>query len=250
MKPRNAAQLELPLGPAASELVARVHIGLGNRPVSYTLKRSGRRRLITLTIDEEGLRVGAPLAATQHAIEGMLRKHEAWVLRKLAEWQERRAPAPRWATGDTLMLLGAPLRLALVPGKDPPLLDATRLVVGESTDDVAQAVVDWLKHEALACFSARVDHFAPAVGVPVPAVRLTSARTRWGSCHAAGRVLLHWRLVQCPLRLVDYVVVHELAHLREMNHSPRFWRIVEELLPDYAARKREIRTDGHRFLRV
>ncbi len=250
MKRRKAAQLELPLAPGASELVARAHIGLGDRPVSYTLKRSVRRRLITLTIDEEGLRVGAPIEATQHAIDGMLRKHEAWVLRKLAEWQVRRAPPPRWADGETVMLLGTPLRLTLVPRNAAPSHDGVRLVVGQAAGDVAQAVVGWLKREALACFQARIAGFAPALGVPAPDVRLSSARTRWGTCHAAGRVLLHWRLVQCPLRLIDYVVVHELAHLREMNHSPRFWRIVGGVLPDYAARKREIRTEGHRFLRV
>lgn len=250
MKPRKAAQLELPLAPQASELVSRAHIGLGNRPVSYTLKRSARRRLIALTIDEQGLRVGAPLNATQHDIDRMLAKHAAWILRKLAEWRERRSPPLRWVDGEALTLLGAPLRLTIVPGPDAPLRDGARLVVGQAAGDLAQAVIGWLKREALACFHARVAGFAPALGVSAPDVRLSSARTRWGSCHAAGRVLLHWRLVQCPLRLIDYVVVHELAHLREMNHSPRFWRIVGGLLPDYAARKREIRIEGYRYLRV
>lgn len=250
MKRRKAAQLELPLAPGTGELVTRAHIGLGNRPLSYTLKRSARRRRITLTIDEQGLRVGAPLDATQHAIDGMLRSHEGWVLRKLAEWQARRMPPPRWTDGEILTLLGAPLRLTLVSGRDAPLRNGAQLVIGQTAGDLAQAVVSWLKREALACFHARVAHFAPALGVPAPDVRLSSARTRWGSCHAAGRVLLHWRLVQCPLRLIDYVVVHELAHLREMNHSPRFWRIVGGLLPDYAARKSEIRTEGSRYLRV
>ena len=130
--------------------------------------------------------------------------------------------------------------------------DGERLVVGvpalSRPDDIAQAVTAWLRDAALACFRTRVAHYVPQLCVTAPEIRLSEARTRWGSCHPAGRVLLNWRLIQMPLRLVDYVVVHELAHLREMNHSPRFWRTVAGIIPDYAARRTEIRLEGHRYL--
>ena len=79
-------------------------------------------------------------------------------------------------------------------------------------------------------------------------IRLSNARSRWGSCHTSGRISLNWRLIHLPSHLIDYVVVHELAHLVEMNHSPRFWAVVARVIPDYAARRREIRKESHRYV--
>ena len=246
-------QLELALDFRRTEAVSHAHISFGGRLVSYSINRSRRRRgSYTLAIDERGLRIGVPWHATPHAIETELRKHEAWIVRKLAQWEERRAPALHWRDGEGLTLLGGPLRLALVPGPPSAAKDGERLVVGvpasSRPDDIARTVTAWLREAALTCFRTRIAHYIPQLCVPAPEVRLSEARTRWGSCHPAGRVLLNWRLIQMPLRLVDYVVVHELAHLREMNHSPRFWRTVASVIPDYAARRTEIRVEGHRYL--
>lgn len=245
-------QLELPLEFRRTELVSHGHIRLGDEVTRYLIKRSRRRGSITLTIDEQGLRVGAPWRASPRTIENQVRKHGAWVLRKLAEWQERRTPPRRWQDGETLMLLGEPLRLTFAPAPRPPAQDGERLLVGASVhrspDDVAKQVIAWLRQQALACFHIRVAHYLLLLAVPAPEIRLSNARTRWGSCHGKGRISLNWRLIQVPLPLIDYVIVHELAHLREMNHSPRFWRTVGRVIPDYAARKREIRTEAHRYL--
>jgi predicted metal-dependent hydrolase len=141
------------------------------------------------------------------------------------------------------------LRLTLLPGTQAVEAGDDRLLAGNSPA-LAQTVTDWLRQQALHCFGLRIAHYHPQIGVAGPQVRLSDARTRWGSCHSSGRIRLNWRLVQMPLHLIDYVVAHELAHLREMNHSPRFWRTVGLMVPDYAARRREIRTDGHRYLLV
>ncbi|MGZ8155323.1 MAG: M48 family metallopeptidase, partial [Burkholderiales bacterium] len=116
---------------------------------------------------------------------------------------------------------------------------------------VARRVHEWLHTQALGCFAARVDYFRLSAGIDSkPQVRLSNARTRWGSCHVSGRIHLNWRLVQMPLRLIDYVVAHEVAHLMEMNHSKRFWRTVAGMVPDYQARRIELRQDAHRYLLV
>ncbi|OGA38748.1 MAG: hypothetical protein A3G24_20055 [Betaproteobacteria bacterium RIFCSPLOWO2_12_FULL_62_13] len=291
MRKPETRQLDLPLEFRRGELAPHAHICLGDMLVSYTIKRSHRRRAITLTIDEQGLRVGAPWRAGERAIENQLRKHGDWVLRKLAEWQQRRPPPRRWQDGETLMLLGEPLRLTLSRARPTTGRDGERLLVGPSLlsiaemddntqpsspallargeggfeaqmachpftqnsielrpEEIAGRVTVWLREQALACFHDRVAHYRTLLVVPAPEIRLSNARTRWGSCHPAGRIHLNWRLIQMPLRLVDYVVVHELAHLKEMNHSPRFWHTVARVLPDYAARKKEIRREGHRYL--
>ena len=246
-------QLELPLQHRQQQVVGHAHLALEGRLVSYTIKRSSRRRAISILVDEEGLRVGAPWEATHGSIERLLKRHADWVLRKLEEWQVRRAPARHWVDGETLMLLGEPYALKLAPGEAQVRIDGEHLVVGTAVcgSAVARHVLEWLHGQALACFTDRVDHYRKILGVrPPPQVHLSSARTRWGSCHTSGRIHLNWRLIQMPVRLLDYVVAHEVAHLIEMNHSQRFWRTVGSLVPDYAARRKELRREGHRYLLI
>jgi predicted metal-dependent hydrolase len=252
MPKRRPAQFELPLRERCREPVTRAHIVLDGRIVDYTLRRSARCKSITLTVDERGLRVGAAWRANERAIAEQLRRHAAWVLKKLDEWSRRRTQPPRWQDGETIMLLGAPLRLTLHREPRPPSLDQGRLVVGCAAPHeaacVESAVTRWLREQALARFAERVARYVPLLGVPPPDVRLSNARSRWGSCHPAGHIHLNWRLIHLPLPLLDYVVVHELAHLRELNHSARFWRIVAEIIPDHAERRAEIRTRAHEYL--
>ena len=246
-------QLELPLQHRQQQVVGHAHLALEGRLVSYTIKRSSRRRAISILVDEEGLRVGAPWEATHGSIERLLKRHADWVLKKLEEWQVRRAPARHWVDGETLMLLGKTFALKLAPGEAQVRIDGAHLVVGTAScgSAIARHVHDWLHAQALACFTDRVDHYRKILGVrPPPQVHLSSARTRWGSCHVSGRIHLNWRLIQMPAHLLDYVVAHEVAHLIEMNHSQRFWRTVGKLVPDYAARRKELRREGHRYLLI
>lgn len=102
----------------------------------------------------------------------------------------------------------------------------------------------WYNKQAVTCFNKRVEWYANMLGVPAPSVRLSRAKTRWGSCNSHGVIRLNWRLIQMPIHLVDYVVAHELAHLIEMNHSPVFWHLVKSIFPDYQAARLELKTFG------
>ena len=121
---------------------------------------------------------------------------------------------------------------------------ARRLHVGlppdAGADRLRDAVQSWLQREARALFEARCAHFAERLGVRVTRLTLSSAATRWGSASASGAVRLHWRLIHFPLATIDYVVAHELAHLREMNHGPRFWNVVRSVVPDYESARRRL----------
>ena len=113
-----------------------------------------------------------------------------------------------------------------------------------SEERIRDAAQSWLQREARRVFAERAAHFAGRLGVRVRRLSLSSAATRWGSANANGSVRLHWRLIEHPLATIDYVVAHELAHLREMNHSPRFWRIVESVVPDYRDARLRLRREG------
>jgi predicted metal-dependent hydrolase len=224
---------------------------LDGAAVDYTLKRSSRRHRITLTIDEAGLRVGAPWRASQQRIDALLGANARWIARKLAIWGARRPQPFIWQAGAKVMALGEALTIRIEPESQGTARDGGHLHVGVDADDaemLARHVVAWLRDTAQAWFEQRAVHFSQVLGVRAPTIRLSNARTRWGTCHPDGRVLLNWRLIQTPPALIDYVVVHELAHLREANHSPRFWRWVADVLPDYQERRQSLRRDSHRYL--
>jgi predicted metal-dependent hydrolase len=251
MAPPLSAQLELPFAPVALNPVVSSSTALNGEIVEYVLHRSRGRRRISLSVDERGLRVGAPLRASLRDIESALQHHAQWVLRKLQWWREQRAPARRWESGETLFHLGTPLRLELVTGaRDVSAVPGLLRIAAPdlSPASVAGLARHWLRAQALDHFHQRIDHFRQPLAVEVAAIRLSNARSRWGSCHASGRVSLNWRLIHMPQRLIDYVVAHELAHLREMNHSPRFWAVVASVIPDFIARRREMRREAHRYL--
>ncbi len=225
-------------------------IELDGRRINYTLQRTRRRRTISLLIDERGLRVAAPLKAPQKAIDELLRLHAAWVIRKVRDWQQKRPPPRSWVAGEQIMLFGTPVMLESCAGIKLPQLEQDRLLFDPQLSPAAieSGVRNWLKQQALDCFTRHCRDYSAQLELQAPAVRLSNARTRWGSCHANGRISMNWRLVQTPAAWISYVAAHEVAHLRQMNHSPAFWRIVAALVPDYAERRAALRREAHRYL--
>ena len=229
---------------------------LDGQEISYLLKRSPKRRTIGLRIDHRGLTVNAPQRAADSRLEQVLRERSGWLSDKLREWRERQPATFDCADGETLLFLGGELALRLTEGgsRDAPrLLEDDTLVVSVPDTGNAAAVrrklEQWYRAEAQRHFAQRLEHYANRMGLAARNVALSGARTRWGSCSSRGDIRLSWRLIQAPISQIDYVVVHELAHIRELNHSPRFWAVVEETLPHYAAARRALKADGARYHR-
>jgi predicted metal-dependent hydrolase len=216
------------------------------QPVDYRLAR-GRRRTIGMEIDLDGLTVRAPRWVTQGEIDDALRARAAWILRTLEAWRSRRREVlPRqWQSGERLVYQGRDLALALFPSRASDIrVDLFDLTVrhprAADAREVGAFVGGWLRDEAMRWVVPRVARYAQALGRELPSVRLSNARSEWGSCNQKGEIRLNWRLVQLPPALADYVVAHEVAHLAELNHSRRFWEVVGTLLPDHAPRRREL----------
>jgi len=246
-------QLELPLAVAPVDAPAGTlrHIQLGSEIVDYRFRRA-RRHSIGMVIDDNGLRVAAPAYAPIAEVEAFIREKTRWVLQKLAE--RRAAPKPPvvdWNEGAIIALLGKPLRIELLPGERGISLQDDRLGIGLVPRVEPAAVrrrgIAWFKYRALSVFGERLALYAARLGVATPALTLSNARTQWGVCRADGHVRLNWRLIHLPLHLVDYVVAHELSHLRHMNHSARFWAVVAGLYPEHAAARAELRNCSHRL---
>lgn len=245
--PENSGQLRLPLRMPSPGGETPRHIVLGPHIVSYLLVRS-RRRSLAMSVDQRGLRVGAPLGARIRDVEDFLRGNANWVLRKLNDWQaasrERRIAV---SDGVHLPVLGEPWTLRVAPGCGQVCWreDTRELELNPVTGtEPRQLLLGELRRCALGLFQRRAATLIRPLGLPLPRVALSNAQTRWGSCSRRSGLRFNWRLIHLPLRLLDYVVAHELGHLLEMNHSPRFWRVVEELYPDYLKAREELRTQA------
>ncbi|MEY3295715.1 MAG: hypothetical protein RLZZ451_1763, partial [Pseudomonadota bacterium] len=223
---------------------------LAGHRVAYELRRS-RRRSIGFVVGPEGLSVSAPRWLGQGEIESALREKAAWILRKLQEQRERaaRVQAHRveWREGGQVPFLGEPVILVLdprvagavlhtdagaLPGV-PRLTLHLGLPQHAAPEQIRDVVQSWLQRQARRIFEERCAVFAERLAVRMTHLSLSSAATRWGSASADGRIRLNWRLVHFAMPVIDYVVAHELAHLREMNHSPAFWEVVRTALPGF-----------------
>jgi len=162
-----------------------------------------KRKTLAIYIRPDGaVQVRAPLRCSLREIERFMQQKQAWIAEKQQLMQQRQA----------------------------------------NCVELTPALEKQCRKQAKAMLPGRVAHFAAVMGVRPTAMRITSAQTRWGSCSSRGSVNFSWRLMLCDDDVIDYVVVHELAHLREMNHSPCFWAIVAQVLPDYKRRKEKLRT--------
>ncbi|MBS0444731.1 MAG: M48 family metallopeptidase [Proteobacteria bacterium] len=233
---------------------------LDGHVVAYAFRRA-RRRSIGFVVGTDGLAVSAPRWVSIGDVESALADKAGWILRKLGEQQERarRLAAAKvdWRDGTSIPFLGEPVIIVLDPRAAGAVLNSDasalpgvpRLTLHVGLPHTAEpvqirdAVQSWLQRQARRVFDERCRIYAERIGVRFRRLGLSSAQTRWGSASADGTIRLHWRLVHFALPTIDYVVAHELAHLREMNHSPRFWDVVRSVLPDYETARSTLRDE-------
>ncbi|TXT36869.1 MAG: hypothetical protein FD135_3981 [Comamonadaceae bacterium] len=237
-------------------------VRLGHALVAYEFKR-GQRRSIGFSVGVEGLAVRAPKWVVLSEVDAALQSKAAWILRKLQETRERHQRLAEqtivWQDGATLPFLGQQVRLQLDPqhgfgaagaelvaAVGPDDMPTLRLSLprSASTEQIKDGVQAWLMRQAKQFFQQRLDHFAPLLGVQWKKLALSNAGTRWGSAKADGSIRLNWRLIHMPVSVIDYVVAHELSHLRVMDHSPRFWDTVRSVVPDYAALRQQLKHEA------
>jgi predicted metal-dependent hydrolase len=239
---------------------------VGDVVVAYQFRR-GKRRTIGFSVGAEGLVVSAPKWVPLYEVDKAVQEKAGWIVDKLRETRARhdRLEAARieWRQGATLPFLGETVTLVIDPrhafggvggelqvadSADPQTPPAKTLHIGLAQDAGAEQIRDsvqaWLMRQAKQLFTERLNHFAPQLGVQWRKLSLSSAGTRWGSASADGAIRLNWRLIHFKLSVIDYVVVHELSHLRVMDHSPRFWDTVRTVVPDYAELRNQLKDEG------
>lgn len=220
--------------------------------LDYRLIRS-KRKTVGFLIDDDGLRVSAPRWITINEIESAIVSKQLWIFRKMNEQRERSVrrlqPAMIWRDGAVFPYLGADITLRVVdPGTiSGAYFDSTTrelylsLPSAAGEQQLKDRVQGWLQSEAKRIFSERLTIYAEKLGVSYKSFTLSSASTQWGSCTADGKIRLNWRLMHFALPNIDYVVTHELSHLREMNHGPQFWATVQSVFPEFEQARKTLR---------
>ncbi len=223
----------------ANQVMANQVLTLANgETISYLLEHRPRRT-VGLKITADGLVVHAPKRIFAFQLNQILQEKSGWILSKLQARAANQVDTIEWIDGEHLLYLGQDIQLTIVknPSNKALVLDANTLIMATPTPDnhtlVHRKVVHWYQKQAMADFGRRLTILAAKLGVPTPPLTLSNAKSRWGSCNSRGEVRLNWRLLQAPPSIINYVICHELAHLKQMNHSAKFWAVVESLFPDY-----------------
>jgi predicted metal-dependent hydrolase len=245
--------------------------------VAYEFKR-GKRRTIGMAVGADGLVVSAPRWVPLYEVEAALQEKARWIVRKLGEARERQQRLASahiaWQDGATFPFLGETVIVVLDPrhayttvggslqsegvevvlrtdaeAPNLTLAGVPRLTLHIGLPHTAthaqirDAVQAWLMRQAHRVFTARLNHFAPQLQVQWRKLSLSSAGTRWGSARSDGAIRLNWRLIHFNQSVIDYVVAHELSHLRVMDHSPRFWDTVRSVVPDYEVLRGQLKDE-------
>ena len=206
-----------------------------------------RRRTISIIVKPDGqVIVRAPLKAPEGLIRQFVESKSGWINeKKAAAAQHVHLTVRQFEGGEKFLLLGREYALRVVESQKAALTFKDEFILHQKAQPKAKIAFEkWYKAQALAILSERTQFYAAKFGLHYEKLRITSARTRWGSCSSRGTLSFTWRLVMAPLDVVDYVVIHELAHLKVKNHSAVFWAEVQKMLPDYKRHVAWLRKNG------
>jgi predicted metal-dependent hydrolase len=212
--------------------------------------RSKRKTLSLIVKGDGSLIVRAPIRTPKQKIEEFVTQHHGWIIRKQAELQSLEIPIPRqYVAGESFVFLGNSFPLQLVRDQKEPLILNGSFQLAESASKDAKSIFErWYRRQARKILAERVSMYASGYGFQYRGIRITSAKTRWGSCSTTGSLNFSWRLIMAPLDQVDYVIVHELIHTIIRNHSKQFWKKLEEIMPDFKERQKWLRKHGPQLM--
>lgn len=214
--------------------------------------RTDRKKTATVKVEEGRVSVVVPRATSSDKVQALVSRKSRWIREKLLLNRAHQPPKPKeYVSGENFTYLGRNYRLKVEPGASKSVkLKAGRLVVGvpssvqQGDRYVQAALTEWYREHALEKLQEKVQRYAKVVGVSPVSVGIKAFSGRWGSCNRRGDTMFNWRIIIAPNRIVDYVVVHELCHLKWHDHSPEFWRCVERAFPDYQECKEWLRQQG------
>jgi predicted metal-dependent hydrolase len=213
------------------------------------LIRSGRKTIGMIIMPDGTLVVRAPVRASLRSIQQTVDKNTPWILRNKQKALDTAAKKPprKYLPGEKFLFLGKEYELVLSSNNDTPVkLDTNRLIINSSYSKNAREIIySWYEKQAVRVLNERIELYSKKMGTDYSKMRITHAERRWGSCNAKGNICFSFRLVMAQVPVIDYVVAHELVHIKEKNHSRKFWDKVQAVMPDYKEHKRWLRINQY-----
>lgn len=243
--------------------IEKGHVAFGSRSIDFFIKRSKRRRTISIFVDPfDGVFLRAPLRPSLQELSKLVHSKAIWILNKQRQIEETKEFLPRreFVGGESFLYLGRQLRLVVLnhtkkshpgikvrQGKFVISLNSHYTELGQRRF-VRKLLVNWYKRHAQAVLKKRASLYAKKLKIHLPELHLANQSKRWGSCSSKGKVRFNWHIIMAPMSLVDYVVAHELCHLKHINHSKDFWQLLGSIMPDYEERRERLRKEGIKYI--
>lgn len=232
---------------------------IGSKVISYTIRKSLRAKYVRILISADGVQVVAPVFIDDKEIILLVEKKREWIYKKVLNFHQRYTPMKpqgKFTTGEKLLLMGEYYQINIlenVGGKscikflnDQFFVSINQEIPPEKRAEVIRSKLEqWYIDYAKKFIAERLELFKVKIGVKITTVRYKNQKTRWGSCSSKGNLNFNWRLIMAPKTILDYVVVHELCHLKHMDHSRKFWELVSSFIPDYKERRKWLKENGH-----
>ena len=229
--------------------------------IFYTLVKS-RRKTIGIRIEKNGeVRVSAPIKLGRKHIEDVIREKAGWIIKKVDEVKKKNSNIVQreYVNGEKLLYLGKEYTLEVVERSsnraevrmqdDKIIVYITHGLLGEQRKQTIKKILEkWYRKRFSEIVNEKTEQYSVKLNVTPRKVFIKDQKTRWGSCSVKGNVNFNWRLVMAPVEIIDYVVIHELCHLKVMNHSKTFWALVESMLPSFKDNRRWLKNSGHRLV--
>jgi predicted metal-dependent hydrolase len=222
--------------------------------IEYQLMPGADRKTTDIVIERNGvIAVRPPSNYTPEQVDAVVKSKRMWIYRNLAEWRDLNSTAVvrEWVNGETFLYLGRAYRLALITEQTEPLkliegrFCLKRLLVDTGGASAAKKAFEvYYAEKGLQRISERVKYYAPKIGVTASSINVKDMSFRWASCSKSGALNFHWKCMMAPPKIIDYIIVHELCHMHQRNHSDAFWNEVDKVMPDYRERKEWLRKNG------
>lgn len=238
-------------------------IKVGDNKINYRIIRIKRKTIALFVDPEEGVIVRASERITDRQIEVLVREKSNWIIKKQEELKRIRFEIKKeFVTGEKLSFLGQLYELEIIENEGIKTVSVTlkdgkfkikvpsNLKDDNRREEIKRRLVEWYKKEARTKYKERVERYRKKLGVTYNKIYIRDQKTRWGSCSNKGNLNFNWRLIMASPSILDYIVVHELAHLVHANHGDDFWKLVESVIPDYREKREWLRVNGYKLMNI
>jgi predicted metal-dependent hydrolase len=210
--------------------------------------RSNRKTIALIVQSDASLLVRAPHRVPREKIDELIKSHQEWIEKRQQRAKARLAsiPSHQYKSGERFLYLGKEYPLKIIQAAEEPLTFNNGFCLIDSWQKHGEYLFTfWYRWQAKRLFSEHAKACSHLTGIEYSAVKVSNAKKRWGSCSSAGNLNLNWRLIMAPPQITDYVIIHELAHRKHMDHSKEFWSLVESYCPDYRKHLAWLKKNGH-----